>query len=1154
MLPQPECERLTCTVDWNFVTVEVGLVFGHGIVFYPLLIWKRTNAQKAKNAEVKTENRVMKAGLVSSLLVMLLYWLCLCNHVFVVSSLCLDDQRSLLLQFKKNLTFMDMADRSSSRLKWWNASDDCCKWMGVSCDKEGHVTSLDLSEESIYGGFENSTSLFSLQHLQHLNLAENYFVSEIPSAFNKLENLTYLNLSKASFVGQIPIEISQLTKLVTLDISSSFPFYTEQRLKLENPNLRRLVQNLTSIRQLYLDGVSISVPGHEWCSALLSLHDLQELRMSQCSLSGPLDPSLARLENLSVIVLDENNLSSPVPQTFAHFKNLTILRLYNCELTGTFPQKVFHIRTLSLVDISFNNNLHGFFSEFPLSGSLQTLRVSNTNFTGAFPHSIGNVRNLSNLDLSNCGFNGTIPDSLSNLTKLSYLDMSHNNFTGPMTSFGMAKNLTNLDLSDNDLSGIIPPSHFERLYNLVNIDLSYNSFTGSIPSSLFTLPSLQQIRLSDNEFSQLDEFINVTSSRIEILDISNNNLFGSIPSSLFKLPLLQVIRLSRNQFSQLDEFINVSSSILDTLDLSRNNLSGSFPTFIFHLSALSLLQLSSNKFNGSVQLNKLFELKNLTLLELSHLSVNADVTNVDPSSFPSISNINLASCNLKTFPGFLRNLSTLMYLDLSDNQIQGTVPNRIWKLDDLMHLNISHNLLTDLEGPLQNLPSNLVYLDLHYNKLQGSLPVFAKDVMYLDFSSNKFSSVIPRDIGHYLSLTCFLSLSNNTLHGSIPDSLCNASNLEVLDLSINKISGKIPSCLMMMSDTLEVINLKNNNISGPIPDTVQASCGLWTLNLHGNLLDGLIPKSLAHCLKLEEISTLRILVLRNNKFQGSLLCSKANKTWEMLQIVDVAFNNFSGKLPGKYFMTGKRDIHNKDEAEAKLIEKKFDIYQQIYYQDRVTVISKGLQMELVKILTIFTCIDFSSNHLEGPIPEELMDFNELYVLNLSNNALFGKIPSSIGNLIQLESLDLSQNSLSGEIPLQLASLSFLSYLNLSFNHLVGKIPTGTQLQSFPASSFEGNDGLYGPPLTENPHGKELAVLAQPECGRLACTIDWNFISVELGLVFGYGIVFGPLLIWKRWRVWYWQLIHKILCWIFPQMYLEYVTHRGQTYTILRWWY
>ncbi|BAT97429.1 hypothetical protein VIGAN_09087300 [Vigna angularis var. angularis] len=447
-----------------------------------------------------------------------------------------------------------------------------------------------------------------------------------------------------------------MTRLVTLDLSSFLMFYTSNELKLENPNLQKLVRNLTSIRQLYLDGVSISAAGHEWSSALMSLHYLQELRMSQCNLSGPLDPSLASLENLSVIVLDGNNLSSTVPETFAYLKFLTILSLSSCQLTGTFPQKIFKIVTLSVVDLSLNNNLQGFFPDFP-QGSLQTLRVSNTSFSGAFPNSIGNMRNLTELDFSYCRFTGTLPNSLSNLAELSYLDLSYNNFTGRIPSVDMAKKLAYLDLSNNGLSGEVPSSsHFAGQKNLVSIDLGYNAIGGSIPSSLFTLPQLQKIMLS------------------------------------------------HNQFGQLDEFKNVSSSKLIILDLSSNNLSGSFPTSIYQLSRLSILILSSNKLNGTMNLDKLSELRNLTTLDLSYnnLLVDVNVTNAEPSYFPSISNLKLASCNLKSFPDFLRNHSLIASLDLSDNHIQGIVPSWIWKLQNLERLNISHNLLTHLEGPFQN--------------------------------------------------------------------------------------------------------------------------------------------------------------------------------------------------------------------------------------------------------------------------------------------------------------------------------------------------------------------------------------------------------------------------------------------------------------------
>jgi hypothetical protein len=224
------------------------------------------------------------------------------------------------------------------------------------------------------------------------------------------------------------------------------------------------------------------------------------------------------------------------------------------------------------------------------------------------------------------------------------------------------------------------------------------------------------------------------------------------------------------------------------------------------------------------------------------------------------------------------------------------------------------------------------------------------------------------------------------------------------------------------------------------------------------------------------------------------------------------------------------------------------------YRNAITTIIKGLELDLVKILTIFTLIDFSYNNFNGSIPDEMGQLKSLYVLNLSGNALTGEIPSSFGNMRQLESLDLSQNHLSGQIPPQFVNLTFLSFLNVSNNQLTGRIPTSTQFSTFPNTSFEGNKGLWGPPLTADtvavpPPPKSNASLSNMNSGD---EIDWDIIIVEIGFTCGFGIAVGSLLFCKRWRKWYYRVMCNILFKIFPQLEQRFGNHTRHVYVNTRW--
>ncbi|KAK3032824.1 hypothetical protein RJ639_037001 [Escallonia herrerae] len=1041
-----------------------------------------------------------------SWLFLILFQILLGIGVVLVSGQCLDDQLSLLLRLKNSLEFNPSF---STKLVSWNQDTNCSSWKGVRYNKTGYVIGLDLNNESISCGIDSSSNLFSLQFLQSLNLAFNNFSSSpIPPRFRNLASLTYLNLSNSGFTGQIPIDLSRLTRLATLDLSTLY-FPGVRSLVLQNPDLAMLVQNMTDLTQLYLDGVNISAQGYDWCQAISSsLPNLGVLSMSSCYLSGPIDSSLAKLRSLSVIRLDQNNLSSPVPQLIADFKNLTALRLASCNLNGVFPAKIFELPALQTLDVSYNGILHGSLPEFTHDSPLQTLVLSYTNFTGALPYSFGNLGMLSRLDLSRCNFSGPIPNAMANLTQLVYLDMSSNKFTGPIPSYWMSKNLTHIDLSHNALSGPLLSTNFEGLRDLVYIDLRFNAFNGSIPSSLFALPTLQKIQLSNNHFDGL--------------------LAG---------------------FSEV--------SMLDTLDLSSNKLQGPIPKSFFDLKRLNILQLSSNNLTGTIQLESLHSLGNLTTLDLSYNNLSIEISGSDSSfssPLPQITTLKLASCNLKNFPD-LRNQSRMFYLDISNNQIGGEVPNWIWNVGSgtLSYLNLSCNFLVNLQEPYGTSPG-LVVLDLHSNQLGGKIPVPPQSATYVDYSINNFSSSIPVNIGNSLTFAIFFSLSNNHLTGTIPDSICNASYLQVLDLSNNSLSGVIPSCLTENITSLGVLNLGRNNLHGNISRTFSSSCGLKTLDLHDNLLEGMLPESLGNCKMLEVLnlgnnkisdnfpcflrncSNLRVLALRSNMFHGGIKCGKANESWSKLQIVDIASNNFTGNLPPKCFLTWSAMMTDEDDAQSKLNHLRFDFLQLtgLYYLDTVTVTNKGLDMELVKILTVFTSLDVSNNRFEGDIPDNIGVLKSLYVLNLSHNVLTGSIPSSIGNLTQLGSLDLSVNKLFGLIPAELAGLTFLSVLNLSHNHLSGRIPTGRQLQTFSEDSFEGNEGLCGSPLNRSCSGAPPpAPSYQDGACDSACGFDWQSIIIGLGFGVGAGVVLAPLMFWKQGRHWWDEVTDKFLFMLLP---------------------
>ncbi|XP_019158221.1 PREDICTED: receptor-like protein 12 [Ipomoea nil] len=180
-----------------------------------------------------------------------------------------------------------------------------------------------------------------------------------------------------------------------------------------------------------------------------------------------------------------------------------------------------------------------------------------------------------------------------------------------------------------------------------------------------------------------------------------------------------------------------------------------------------------------------------------------------------------------------------------------------------------------------------------------------------------------------------------------------------------------------------------------------------------------------------------------------------------------------------------------------------------YYHDSVTVVNKGYEMVLVKILTIFMSLDLSNNKFHGNVPEEIGELKSLVVLNLSQNVFDRRIPISLGELSQLESLDFSKNKFSTVIPPQLTSLTFLAVLNMSYNQLAGCIPLGNQFNTFTNSSYIGNTGLCGTPLSRKCSEDDDVPVAHDESmeGEEAM-FYWTFAVAGCGFGLAVGLTIG----------------------------------------------
>lgn len=186
----------------------------------------------------------------------------------------------------------------------------------------------------------------------------------------------------------------------------------------------------------------------------------------------------------------------------------------------------------------------------------------------------------------------------------------------------------------------------------------------------------------------------------------------------------------------------------------------------------------------------------------------------------------------------------------------------------LEELLLDNNSLNGSVPTSFNRLSTLKRLEIQQNSISGELPDLSplENLNYLDASDNRISGPIPSSLPGSLTQ---ISMRNNLMEGTLPESFRNLTSLEVVDLSHNKLTGSIPSFIFShqtlqqltlsfngfasidsphyyspsgLPSELISVDLSNNQIRGPLPLFMGLLPKLSALSLENNGFSGMVPK------------------------------------------------------------------------------------------------------------------------------------------------------------------------------------------------------------------------------------------------------------------------------------------------------------------------
>lgn len=353
-----------------------------------------------------------------------------------------------------------------------------------------------------------------------------------------------------------------------------------------------------------------------------------------------------------------------------------------------------------------------------------------------------------------------------------------------------------------------------------------------IPEELGQLQKLEHLSLNHNQLEKLfGELTELTCLRS--LDLRHNQLKNSgIPPELFHLEELTTLDLSHNRLKEVPEGLERAKNLI-VLNLSYNQIE-SIPTALFiHLTDLLFLDLSHNRLETLPPQTR--RLTNLKTLDLSHNPLELFQLRQLPS-LQSLEVLNMSGTQrtLLNFPTSIDSLANLSELDLSHNALP-KLPDCVYNVSTLVRLNLSDNEINELSSSMEQW-QRLESLNLSRNQLTNLPAALCKlsRLRRLFVNDNKLNfEGIPSGIGKLGALECF-SAANNLLE-MVPEGLCRCGELKQLNLSSNRLIT-LPDAIHLL-EGLDQLDLRDNPelVMPPKPSEASKTTSLEFYNIDFSL-------------------------------------------------------------------------------------------------------------------------------------------------------------------------------------------------------------------------------------------------------------------------------------------------------------------------------